>query len=126
NALSIENASVKNEFLEADFNAKIDLATHKGIFDTQISRLYFDNGELFDMRNQKTKINLDYTDDLQLSVPEWDLTLNFKEGLEAYANNPNILIPHSPLLKKFGFMGAKSIYYKSVDFNDFNAQIQDA
>lgn len=99
NALSIENASVKNEFLEADFNAKIDLATHKGIFDTQISRLYFDNGELFDMRNQKTKINLDYTDDLQLSVPEWDLTLNFKEGLEAYANNPNILIPHSPLLK---------------------------
>ncbi|HEH4971651.1 TPA: AsmA-like C-terminal domain-containing protein [Campylobacter coli] len=126
NDLSIENASVKNEFLEADFNAKIDLATHKGIFDTQISRLYFDNGELFDMRNQKTKINLDYTDDLQLSVPEWDLTLNFKEGLEAYANNPNILIPHSPLLKKFGFMGAKSIYYKSVDFNDFNAQIQDA
>ncbi|EFT0392825.1 DUF3971 domain-containing protein, partial [Campylobacter coli] len=103
NDLSIENASVKNEFLEADFNAKIDLATHKGIFDTQISRLYFDNGELFDMRNQKTKINLDYTDDLQLSVPEWDLTLNFKEGLEIYANNPNILIPHSPLLKKFGF-----------------------
>ncbi|EAW7552241.1 DUF3971 domain-containing protein, partial [Campylobacter coli] len=126
NDLSIENASVKNEFLEADFNAKIDLANHKGIFNTQISNLYFDDGALFDMKDQNAMINLDYADDLQLSIPAWDLTLNFKEGLEIYANNPSILIPYSPLLKKFGLIGAKSIYYKSTDFNDFSAQIQDA
>ncbi|EAJ2878538.1 DUF3971 domain-containing protein [Campylobacter coli] len=126
NDLSIENASVKNEFLEADFNAKIDLANHKGIFNTQISNLYFDDGALFDMKDQNAMINLDYANDLQLSIPAWDLTLNFKEGLEIYANNPSILIPYSPLLKKFGLIGAKSIYYKSIDFNDFSAQIQDA
>lgn len=125
NDLSIENANIKNGFLEANFNAKIDLINHKGIFDTQISRLYFENGDLLDMKNQKVMMNLDYDKDLKLDIPEWNMVLNFKEGLEINANNPSIFISFSPLLKRLGVIDAKNVYYKSIDFADFNASVQD-
>ncbi|MFQ6341827.1 AsmA-like C-terminal domain-containing protein [Campylobacter sp. VTCC 70190] len=126
NDLSIENASVKNGFLEANFNARLDLQKQQGQFDTQISRLYFDNGELLDLRNQKIAVNLDYSKEPSISVPQWDLSLNFKDGLEANLNSPKLLFAYSPLLKKLGFINAKNVYYKTLDFGDFNASITDA
>ncbi|HDZ5086664.1 TPA: AsmA-like C-terminal domain-containing protein [Campylobacter jejuni] len=125
NDLSIENASVKNGFLEADFNAKFDLQKQQGNFNTQISRLYFDNGELLDLRNQSVGVNLDYSQNVNISIPRWNLILNFKDGLEANLNNPKILFSFSPLLKKFGFIDAKNVYYKTSNFEDFNASIND-
>lgn len=126
NDLSIENASVKNGFLEADFNAKFDLQKEQGKFNTQISRLYFDNGELLDLRNQSVDVNLDYSQNVNMSIPQWNLILNFKDGLEASLNNPKILFSFSPLLKKFGFIDAKNIYYQTLNFKDFNASVNQA
>lgn len=126
NDLSIENASVKNGFLEADFNAKFDLQKQQGNFNTQISRLYFDNGELLDLRNQSVDVNLDYSQNVNISIPQWNLILNFKDGLEANLNNHKILFSFSPLLKKFGFIDAKNVYYKTSNFEDFNASVNDA
>ncbi len=43
------------------------------------------------------------------------MILNFKDGLEANLNNPKILFSFSPLLKKFGFIDAKNVYYKTLN-----------
>lgn len=126
NDLNIENASVKNGFLEADFNAKFDLQKQQGNFNTQISRLYFDNGELLDLKNQNVEVKLDYSQNVNISIPQWNLILNFKDGLEANLNNPKILFSFSPLLKKLGFIDAKNVYYKTLNFEDFNASVNDA
>ncbi|HEC2346470.1 TPA: hypothetical protein R2A17_001819, partial [Campylobacter jejuni] len=32
----------------------------------------------------------------------------------------------SPLLKKLGFIDAKNVYYKTLNFEDFNAGVNDA
>ncbi|EAL5890850.1 DUF3971 domain-containing protein, partial [Campylobacter jejuni] len=37
-----------------------------------------------------------------------------------------ILFSFSPLLKKFGFIDAKNVYYKTLNFEDFNASVNDA
>ncbi|TKX32136.1 YhdP family protein [Campylobacter estrildidarum] len=125
NDLNIENANIKNDFLQANFNAKIDLQNHKGVFDTQISRFYFDDGKLLDMKNQNIIINLDYSQNLQLDIPNWNSTLNFKDKIEVNLNNPNVFITHSPILKKFGFLDAKNIYFNGENFQNFNLQAQD-
>ncbi|TKX31369.1 YhdP family protein [Campylobacter aviculae] len=125
NDLSIENANIENDFLQANFNGKIDLENKQGNFDTQISRLHFDQNDFLDIRNQNLVINLDYAKSL-INIPDWNLIMNFKEGLEVNIGNPDIFIPYSAMLKKIGFNGSKSIYYKSLDFKDFNIQINDA
>ncbi|TEY06694.1 DUF3971 domain-containing protein, partial [Campylobacter sp. US18a] len=71
NDLNIENASVKNGFLETDFNAKFDLQKQQGNFNAQISRLYFDNGELLDLKNQNVEVKLDYSQNVNISIPQW-------------------------------------------------------
>ncbi|EGM2779783.1 DUF3971 domain-containing protein [Campylobacter jejuni] len=126
NNLNIENASVENGFLKADFNAKFDLQKQQGNFNTQISRLYFDNGELLDLKNQNVEVKLDYSQNVNISIPQWNLILNFKDGLEANLSNPKILFSFSPLLKKFGFIDAKNVYYKTLNFEDFNASVNNA
>ncbi|QOW64178.1 AsmA-like C-terminal domain-containing protein [Campylobacter hepaticus] len=126
NDLNIENASIKNGFLEADFNAKFDLEKQQGQFDTQITRFYFSHGELLDLKNQRVNIDLDYSNDINISIPKWNLVLNFKDGLEARLNNAKMFLDHSTLLKKFGLIDAKQLYYHTFDFEDFNASISDA
>ncbi|MGX98497.1 DUF3971 domain-containing protein, partial [Campylobacter jejuni] len=108
------------------FNAKFDLQKQQGNFNTQISRLYFDNGELLDLKNQNVEVKLDYSQNVNISIPQWNLILNFKDGLEANLSNPKILFSFSPLLKKFGFIDAKNVYYKTLNFEDFNASVNDA
>ncbi|MBZ7963682.1 YhdP family protein [Campylobacter sp. 2457A] len=121
--LSIENADVENQYFKANINAKINLKEKQGIFNTQLYKLYFDD-DLLDIKNQNITLNLDFNQDV-LTIPEWSLIANFKNGLEINLNNPNILISYSKVLKDFGFNEAKSVYFKTLDFKDFDLQAQD-
>ncbi|MBZ7949116.1 AsmA-like C-terminal domain-containing protein [Campylobacter molothri] len=121
--LSIENADIENRYLKANINAKINLKEKQGIFNIQLYKLHFDD-DLLDIENQNITLNLDLNQDL-LTIPEWNLIANFKNGLEFNLNNPNILFSYSKILKDFGFNGAGSVYFKSLDFKDFDLQAQD-
>ncbi|MCX2682898.1 AsmA-like C-terminal domain-containing protein [Campylobacter sp. MIT 21-1685] len=118
NSLHIENASIKNAFLEADFAADFNLATKKAELNAQIARLHFGD-DVFDMRNKMLRARLDYNQDIILEVPEFALTLNFTDGLEARADNVNAFVAYLPRLKQFGVLGADSLAYKSLNFDDF-------
>ncbi|KAA6226955.1 DUF3971 domain-containing protein [Campylobacter sp. LR291e] len=121
--LRIENASAKNEFLDSNFNANINLQTKKGSFDTHINRLHFEG--LLDISNQDTILNLDYTKDILLSIPKWQLEMNFNKGLTLTLNDLNLCVQNSSLLQGMGIIGGKSITYNSTNFDDFDAQLTD-
>lgn len=122
--LSIENASISNGFLEADFNAQIDLERQNGLFDAQISRLHF--AEIFDMREQKVLLHLDYADGPKLAAKAWNLNADFTQGLELHAGDLSVLLPHFIPAKKIALESVQSLHYKSPDFIDFSLQINNA
>ena len=123
NDLSIKNASVKNDFLEANIDANIDLNAKKGEFITQISRLYND---FIDIKNQKINFSLDFAEAVKIFVPDWGLNLNFGNGIEANLNKVAALAPYSSLAQKFGLQNASNLYYKSENSKDFILQIDEA
>lgn len=124
NNLSIENASVKNDFLDADLNAQIDLGQKKGYFDTKISRLYFE--EIFDMKDQRVLFNVDYANGAKITAPAWNLSLDFTQGFELNANNLKTFLPYFIPAEKIALKSVQSLQYKSPDFNDFTLQINNA
>lgn len=121
--LKIENADVKNDFLEAHFDANIDLLEKKGAFLTDILRLH---NEFIDMKNQKINLNLDFSQAVKMSVPQWGLDMNFQQGLEASLSKISALVPYAPLLQKFNLKNASNVYYKSENFKDFTLKIDEA
>lgn len=121
--LSIKNANVKNSFLEAAFNADVNLSSKKGVFAARISRL---NNELVDMKDQDVDFNLDFSQAVRFSIPKWGLDLNFQKGLELSLSKVSTLVPYSPLFKKFGLEDASNIHYRSENFKDFVLQIDEA
>ncbi len=123
NHLSIKNAKVKNDFLEGEFDANIDLSTKNGVFDAQISRLY---NEFINLRNERVELGLDFSNFVKILVPKWGLEMSFKNGLEASLSKISALIPHSSLLQKFKLKNVSNAYYKSENFKDFTLQIDDA
>lgn len=124
NDLSV-NANVKNAFLQADFTAQFDLMMKKGEFDTQIANLNLGDG-FFDMKNKALKLNLDYSQGAILSIPEFDTILNFTDGLELKAKNVNAFVKYLPQLRRFGFLGADFVFYKSLNFDDFILNVENA
>ena len=123
NELSLENASVKNNFLEADFNASLDFNAKKGIFDTKISRFFIENGEILDLKNEEARINLDFLDEVRLEIPRFNADLKFKDGLKANINNASFICENSAFFKKLGISNIENISYESLDFEDFNASV---
>ncbi|MBZ7938388.1 AsmA-like C-terminal domain-containing protein [Campylobacter sp. W0014] len=121
--LNIEDANVENQYFKANINAKINLKDKQGIFNIQLYKLHFDD-DLLDVKNQNITLNLDFNQDV-LTIPEWSLITNFKNGLEINLNNPNVLISYSKALKDFGFSEVKSVYFKTLDFKDFDLQAQE-
>jgi len=124
NDLNITNAELKNNFLEADFNATINLSSKQGLFDVKVQRLHF-NEDIFDMKNQNFSLNLDYTNDILITIPQYNLDLNFQNGIVLNINNLSDLLIFSPLAQKFGLLSAKNLNYESFDFNDFKIRIED-
>ena len=123
NDLSIKDAKVESDLLNADFNANINLSDKKGVFNIKISKLH---NEFIDIENQKVDLNLNFSETLKLYIPEWELDLNFQKGLEFRLNKVSAFVPYSPLFEKFGLKDALNIYYKSENFKDFILQIDEA
>ncbi|TNB54426.1 DUF3971 domain-containing protein [Campylobacter helveticus] len=122
--LNIDANGVSNSFLNANLKANIDLEQKNGVFDTQLTRLYYE--DYFDMRNQSVKLLLDFKEAVKLDIPAWNAHLNFSEGLEANLENLKTFMPYFSAAKSVGLSDIKHLRYKSANFVDFNLSIDNA
>lgn len=117
--LSLENLDVNNSFLQADVNASIDIEARNGVFQSQLKRFYFDT--LVDLRDENLSLNLDFNNEnnISLSVPKFDLMMNFSQGIELKSSRLDLFQAHSTLMQNLGIKSAKNFTLKSADFINF-------
>lgn len=119
--LWLDEFSVSNDFLSSDLNASLDLNARTGVFDTQISQIYFEN--LLNFGNKFVRLDLSYKDDIVLNSKEWGLELNLTNGLTIKSSKLMKFKPYSPILQSFGVQGVMNFYLDTKDFVSFNVDL---
>lgn len=115
--LFFDNFELKNDFLEASFKASLDLNKKNGVFDTQLSRLYFK--DLLDLPRQRLELDLSYDKDVILNARSLDLSLNFTKGLSFSLLNAKKFKEHSKLMQDFKIQNIERLSFSTQDFNDY-------
>ncbi|TQR33020.1 hypothetical protein DMB92_03410 [Campylobacter sp. MIT 99-7217] len=116
--LSMQNFNIFNDFLKADFNASLNLSSKKGIFDTNISQIYFNN--LLNLENKHLLLNFSYDNEVILYSKDFDLSINFTKGLSLQTPSLEKFKEYSPLMQKLQIQGADSFLLQTKDYKNFN------
>lgn len=119
--LFLDDFKISNEFLASDLNASINLREKSGLFDANITKLYFDG--LLNMQNQKAQLHLSFKDDIVVDIKDWALQMNFTEGLALNASKLIIFKPHSPILQNLRVANVGDFSLETKDFNDMSIRL---
>lgn len=121
--LELKDFDVNNSFINAKFNANLDLNSKSGVFDTNITRLYFE--DILDMRNENLRLDFSYLDAVILSSKDYDLSLDFSDGLKMSARDIKKFKDKSLLMKKLKISNAKSATLSTKDYVNFEILSKD-
>lgn len=119
--LFLDDFKISNEFLASELNASINLREKSGLFDANITKLYFDG--LLNMRNQKAQLHLSFKDDIVVDIKDWALQMNFTEGLALKASKLIIFKPYSPILQNLRVSNVGDFTFETKDFNDMSVRL---
>lgn len=122
--LSLNNFDISNDFLSSNLNAKINLPEKVGVFDANLTHLYFDG--LLEMADEPMQLRLSYKDDIVVSIDEWGVRLNFTDGLMLTSSNLAAFAPYSPLMQSFRVSSVDNFIIDTKDFENFNIRANGA
>lgn len=116
--LFLNEFEVNNDFLSSNLSATINLAEKSGVFDVNVSSLYFDG--LLYIQNKPITLNLSFKDDILLNIDEWSVRLNFTDGLMLTSSNLAAFAPYSPLMQSLHIASVGNFTLNTKDFVNFD------
>lgn len=119
--LFLDNFKISNEFLASDLNASINLREKSGLFNANITKLYFDG--LLNMQNQKAQVHLSFKNDIVVDIKDWALQMNFTQGLALKASKLIIFKPYSPILQNLRVSNVGDFALETKNFNDMSVRL---
>lgn len=119
--LFLDNFKISNEFLASDLNASINLREKSGLFNANITKLYFDG--LLNMQNQKAQVHLSFKNDIVVDIKDWALQMNFTQGLALKTSKLIIFKPYSPILQNLRVSNVGDFTLETKNFNDMSVRL---
>ncbi|TLT06097.1 DUF3971 domain-containing protein [Aliarcobacter thereius] len=100
--LNIKNANfIFQDMIEANGDMKFDLSTLKVNGNVDIKRVYLKSGNdsIIDLKNQKSKINMDFQNSTSISLDDLNIDISYDTKLNIYIKDLKKIYPHSNLLQ---------------------------
>lgn len=113
----LDGFKIKNDFLEADFNASIDLVQKSGVFDTELFKLYFK--DILNLPKQSLKLDLSYKNGVFVEAKALNLKLNFSNGLSFNLLKPEKFKEYSPIMQEFDIQSIENLAFETKDFKEY-------
>ena len=124
--ITFKNSNLALNFMDIDFDGKLDFKTGLGEFDSNIKKLDF--GQILNIENLKSKISLDINKNFEIIAQELAFAGNFasdENGLKYIKiADLNALKPHSSFLNTDINASSGYLEAKTKDFESFDAVIK--
>lgn len=120
----LKDVDAKNSFLHAFVNGDFNTSTKSAVFDANIEQIFIEN--VLDVADKSVNLELNFAHEPLLRVKEWDLNMNFADGLYLQSAKIADLKPFSPLLKSLNVGKIDNFILNTKDFVNFAVSVKNA
>ncbi|QEP40472.1 AsmA-like C-terminal domain-containing protein [Arcobacter porcinus] len=120
--LNIKKANfIFQDMIEANGDIKFDLSTLKANGNLDIRKVFLASGNdsIIELKNQKSKINMDFKNNTSISLDDLDIDISYDTKLNIYIKDLKKIYPHSKLLQTNSIKDGE-IYLIIYDENKIN------